>query len=328
MEGPGTTMLITLHKNATTTPAIRAAIQQASGSDYELARHFRVSRDTIRKWRKRDTVADGSHTAHRLQTTLNAAQEELVIYLRTQLLLPLDDLLAVVREFIEPEMSRSALDRLLRRRGHSRLPVPDKALNAYKPFKAYEPGYVHIDLKYLPQMADETSRRYVFVAIDRATRWVFIAIKGHKTAAAARSFLNAVHKAAPFAIKTLLTDNGKEFTDRLFGQRAKEASGQHEFDALCESLGIEHRLTKPKTPQTNGMVERFNGRLAQVLRSHHFNSADDLEKTLHRYVWLYNQHLPQKALNHETPVQALKRWQTSHPHLFLKSVRNQAGPDR
>lgn len=57
--------------------------------------------------------------------------------------------------------------------------------------------------------------------------------------------------------------------------------------------GIEHRLTKPKTPQTNGMVERFNGRLSQMLRSHHFNSTEDLEKTLHRFVWLYNHHLPQ-----------------------------------
>ena len=319
-------MLIALHKNATTTPAIRAAIQAASGSDYELARQFNVSRDTIRKWRKRDTLQDGSHTAHRLLTTLNSAQEELVIYLRSQLLLPLDDLLAVVREFIEPGMSRSALDRLLRRRGHSRLPTPEKSPLA-KPFKAYEPGYVHIDVKYLPQMADESARRYVFVAIDRATRWVFIALKSHKTAAAARAFLNAVHKAAPFAIKTLLTDNGKEFTDRLFGKRSREATGQHEFDALCESLGIEHRLTKPKSPQTNGMVERFNGRLEQVLRSHHFNSAEDLEKTLHRFVWLYNQHLPQKALNHETPIQALKRWQASHPHLFLKPVRNRPGPD-
>ena len=320
-------MLISLHKNATTTPAIREAIQKATGSDYELARQFNVCRDTIRKWRKRDTVLDGSHTAHRLQTTLNAGQEELVIYLRTQLLLPLDDLLAVVREFIEPQMSRSALDRLLRRRGHSRLPVPAKPANAAKPFKAYEPGYIHIDVKYLPQMADETARRYVFVAIDRATRWVFIDIKSHKTAAAARSFLNAVAKAAPFKIRTLLTDNGKEFTDRLFGKRAQDASGAHEFDALCEALGIEHRLTKPKTPQTNGMVERFNGRLEQVLRSHHFNSADDLEKTLRRFVWLYNQHLPQKALNHEAPVQALKRWRSSHPQLFLKAVRNQAGPD-
>ena len=190
-------MLIALHKNATTTPAIREAIQKAPGSDYALARQFNVTRDTIRKWRKRETVQDGSHTAHRLQTTLNAAQEELVIYLRTQLRLPLDDLLAVIKEFIEPDMSRSALDRLLRRRGHSRLPVPDKPTNTTKPFKTDEPGYVHIDVKYLPQMADETARRYVFVAIDRATRWVYIALKRHKTAAAARSFLNAVAKAAP-----------------------------------------------------------------------------------------------------------------------------------
>jgi transposase InsO family protein len=321
-------MLITLHKNATTTPAIRAAIRKAKGSEYELAERFGVSRDTIRKWRHRESVEDASHTAHRLQTTLNAAQEELVVYLRTQLRLPLDDLLAVVREFIEPAMSRSALDRLLRRRGHSRLPTPEVPARTSKPFKAYEPGYVHIDVKYLPQMADEKARRYVFVAIDRATRWVFIAIKSQRTAAAARSFLNALAKVAPFKIRTLLTDNGTEFTDRLFGARAKQPSGEHEFDLLCQVLGIEHRLTKPKTPQTNGMVERFNGRLAQVIRSHHFNSAHDIETTLHRFVWLYNEHLPQKALQHVPPVQALKRWRDSHPELFLKQVRNHPGPDR
>ena len=251
----------------------------------------------------------------------------MVIYLRTQLLLPLDDLLAVVREFIEPAMSRSALARLLRRRGHSRLPVPPKPHTATQPFKAYEPGFVHVDVKYLPQMHDEDKRRYVFVAIDRATRWVFIAIKSHKTAAAARAFLAGLRKAAPFKISTILTDNGKEFTDRLFGSRSKPESGEHEFDRLCQALGIEHRLTKPRHPQTNGMVERFNGRLSQVLRSHHFNGAEDLEKTLHRYVWLYNQHLPQKALGHETPLQALKTWRMKMPELFVKSVRNHPGPD-
>lgn len=54
-------------------------------------------------------------------------EEEFAIYLRTQLLLPLDDLLAVVREFIEPAMSRFALDRLLRRRDHSWLLAPPKS---------------------------------------------------------------------------------------------------------------------------------------------------------------------------------------------------------
>jgi len=320
-------MLIALHKNATTTSATRAALRNATGSDYELAAQYGITRDTVRKWRNRESVHDLSHTAHRLQTTLNAAQEELVVYLRTHLLLPLDDLLAVVREFIQPQMSRSALDRLLRRRGHSRLPVAPKAAASTKRFKSYEPGYIHIDVKYLPQMVDEAARRYVFAAIDRATRWVYIAIKSNKTAAAARSFLDAVYKASPFKIKTLLTDNGKEFTDRLFGGRAKAPSGQHEFDSLCASLGIEHRLTKPKSPQTNGMVERFNGRLEQVLQSHHFISGQDLQSTLHRFVWLYNHQLPQKALNHQAPVDALKHWQSSHPHLFLRQVRNQPGPD-
>ncbi len=140
MEGTEPDMLITLHQNATTTPAIRAAIQQATGSDYGLARQFNVSRDPLRNWRQRETVADGSHTAQRLQTTLNAAQEELVIARRTPLLLPLDDLLAVVREFLEPAMSRSARDRLLRRRGHARLPVTDKERSPHKPVKAYAPG--------------------------------------------------------------------------------------------------------------------------------------------------------------------------------------------
>ncbi len=117
---------------------------------------------------------DRSHTPHRLQTTLNARQEELVFYLRKQLRLPLDYLLAVVREFIHPTMGHSSLHRLLVRRGVDKLPKPSTESSPARPFNAYEPGYVHIYVKYLPQMADEPSRSYVFVAIDRATRWVFI----------------------------------------------------------------------------------------------------------------------------------------------------------
>ena len=64
--------------------------------------------------------------------------------------------------------------------------------------------------------------------------------------------------------------SGKEFTDRLFGLRKRAATGEHEFDTLCTTLEIEHRLTPPKSPQTNGMVERFNGRIEEVLQSHHF----------------------------------------------------------
>lgn len=122
--------------------------------------------------------------------------------------------LDVVREFIEPDMSRCALDRLLHRRSHSRLPVPTKPEGEHKPFKVCEPAYVHVDVKYLPQMQDGDKRRYVAFAIDRAMRWVFIAIKLHKTAISAKAFLAAVRKAVPFKIGTILTNKGKEFTDR------------------------------------------------------------------------------------------------------------------
>ena len=185
-----------------------------------------------------------------------------------------------------------------------------------------------MDVKYLPQMQGETCRRYLFVAIDRATRWVFGAIKANKTAASARSFLKALHKACPIRIQKLLTDNGKEFTDRLFASRARQPTGNHEFDLLCTALGIEHRLTRPRTPQTNGMVERFNGRLGDVLRTHRFDSALDVEQTLMRYVALYNHRLPQSALKSKTPIQAMKDWYDSHPQLFAKRPYDRPGCDK
>lgn len=320
-------MNIRLHKNATTTPARRAYIQSSPLSVAALALELGVTEDTIRRWKGRDTVEDRSHTAHRLQTTLTPAQETVVIALRQTLWLPLDDLLAVTHEFVNEKVSRSGLQRLLKRHGVSRMPRETKPETTHKPFKAYQPGYLHVDVKYLPQMADETTRRYLFVAIDRATRWVFIQIKANKTAAAAKNFLAALNKACPLRITRLLTDNGKEFTDRLFGSKDRQATGHHEFDQLCQALGIEHRLTQPRTPQTNGMVERFNGRIAEVLATHRFNSAENLETTLMRYVWLYNHHLPQKALGHAPPIEALKNWYAEKPDLFISKPRNRPGPD-
>lgn len=322
-------MQITLHKRARTTPAVRAEIAASPEPVSVLARRHNITEATVRKWRSRSEFQDRPHTAHRLQTQLTPAQEAIVVYLRKHLLLPLDDLLGVTREFLCPSVSRSGLDRCLRRHGvgNLRTLMPGAEKPAHKPFKAYEPGYLHMDIKYLPQMADETTRRYLFVAIDRATRWVFIAIKPNKTAASAKAFLKALAKASPIKITTLLTDNGKEFTDRLFGSRDRQATGNHEFDRLCLALEIAHRLTKPRTPQTNGMVERFNGRIADILKTHRFVSGQDLEETLLRYVSLYNHLLPQTALGGKPPIQAMKDWFKSHPNLFLRQPYDRPGYD-
>jgi hypothetical protein len=121
---------------------------------------------------------------------------------------------------------------------------------------------------------------------------VFIRVFPAKTAANTRRFLRDLKCACPLRIRTILTPSHRfqendcraidnmEFTDRLFSLRKRAATGAHEFDTLCAALEIEHRLTPPKSPQTNGIplgdfkqspagrrVERFNGRIEEVLRS-------------------------------------------------------------
>ena len=90
-------------------------------------------------------------------------------------------------------------------------------------------------------MANKMSRGYLFVAIDRASRRVFIAMYRHKTAANAQRFLGDLERTGPIRIRTILTE--KAFTDRLFGVRGRAATRQPAFETLCSTLGIEHRLT-------------------------------------------------------------------------------------
>jgi len=67
----------------------------------------------------------------------------------------------------------------------------------------------------------------------------------------------------------------------------------------CDLLNIEHRLCPLRHPQTNGMVERFNERISDLVKQTHFASASELETTLARYLKI---HIPQKALGHKTPI--------------------------
>jgi transposase-like protein len=324
-------MNITLHKRARTTPAIRREIQQSKLSERKLAVKHGISRDTVRKWKRRDTVEDYSHTPHNLNTSLTPSQEAVVIELRTSLLLPIDDLLVVVRKFLCPEMSRSALDRCLRRHGISNLkklfPEEEEQEKPLKTFKDYEPGFIHADIKYLPQMPDEESRKYLFVAVDRATRWVYMEIHASKTAEEARSFLKNLIEKAPFVISKILTDNGKEFTDRFCPSGEREPTGKHLFDQECAEHSIEHRLIKPRKPQTNGMAERFNGRIKEIVQQTRFESAQQLEEALIRYLDIYNSNIPQRNLGHVTPMEALSKWRKTHPDLFKKSESNHPGLD-
>jgi len=252
-----------VHAQARTTPRTRAEIKASKAPQRELAQRYGVTVSTIRKWQSRDDVQDRSHRPDRLSTTLSEGEEAVVAELRRTLMLPLDDLLVVTREFVNVRASRSALDRCLRRHGLGNLRQMQAELNPgaapmVKTFKSYEPGFVHVDIKYLPQMPDETSRRYLFVAIDRATRWVHVGIYADQSELSSTHFLRSLHKAAPMKITKVLTDNGSQFTDR-FTSRGRTPTGQHLFDRQCTDFGIEHRLAPPRHPGPSAWSSALTG---------------------------------------------------------------------
>jgi len=169
---------------------------------------------------------DHSHTPHRLQTTLTPAQGAVAVALRRALLVSIDDLLAVVREFLNPEVSRSGLDRCLRRHGVGNLrDLKTKSTRPkHKAFKAYEPGYLHVDVKYLPHLLGSMlcmrlpGSEWLTKPHAATCSWplircpagdakhhregrdparVFIRIYNSKTAANARRFLRDLERACP-----------------------------------------------------------------------------------------------------------------------------------
>jgi transposase InsO family protein len=93
-------------------------------------------------------------------------------------------------------------------------------------------------------------------------------------------------------ITHILTDNGMEFTDR-FSQGRKEPTGNHRFDKLCKTLKINHRLTEPFTPQTNGMVERGNGLIKeQTIKVQSYENLQEMIADLDKFLpyYLFTRH--------------------------------------
>jgi transposase InsO family protein len=261
----------TLHSPARTTPKTRAeirALRAAGVSQRELMKHYSVSKATIIKWQRREDVEDRSHRAHTLHTTLSAAQELIVVELRRLLELPLDDLLVVTRRFINSDVSRSGLNRL--RTGQFARPARcSRQGSGREGCYCQEEGFQGIRAgvhPYRHQVPTQDAGRNVptlSVAIDRASRWVFLHIYDDQSEESSLDFLKRLQAACPIRIRTILTDNGAQFTDRCTSWQ-KQPSGNHVFDRACASAHIDHRLIPPRHLQTNGMVERFNGRISEL----------------------------------------------------------------
>ena len=304
-----------LHGSATTTYAIRAAIQRSKAPLKDLAARYGLDQKTVAKWRKRDFVHDapmGPKTPR--STVLTPEEEAAAVAFRRHTLLPLDDCLYALQATI-PHLTRSSLHRCFQRHGISRLPEVEGDKASKRRFRNYPIGYFHIDIA---EVRTGEGKLYLFVAVDRTSKFAFVQLHQAATVKAAAAFLEALAEAVPYTIHTVLTDNGVQFADMPQNRSGPTARYRlHLFDRMCRRHGIEHRLTKPNHPWTNGQVERMNRTLkdATVCR-YHYDSHDQLREHLAAFLNAYNFAKRLKTLKGLTPYEHICKAWADEPQRF------------
>ena len=240
---------------------------------------------------------------------------------RRHTLLPLDDCLYALQATI-PQLTRSSLHRCLQRNGISRLPEVEGDKPAKKAFKSYPIGFFHIDIA---EVQTAEGKLYLFVAIDRTSKFAFAQLVESATRVTASAFLEALVAAVPYRIHTVLTDNGIQF--RLPPRYANGPTARyltHMFDLRCVEHGIEHRFTRINHPWTNGQVERMNRTIKDAtVKRFHYDSHEQLRRHLQDFVAAYNFARRLKRLRGLTPYEFICKTWAAEPQRFTQNPHHQ-----
>jgi transposase InsO family protein len=313
-----------LHGSATTTAAIRRAIHHSQESLRTLAKRYGINQKTVAKWKQRSSVADlPTGPKEPKSTVLSIEDEAIVVAFRRHTLLPLDDCLYALQPTI-PHLTRSSLHRCLQRHGSSRLPDVDGDKPDKRKFKAYPLGYFHIDIA---EVHTAQGKLYLLVAVDRTSKFAFVELHEKATRRVAGDFLRALIKAVPYKIHIVLTDNGTHFTtpgnvcsaaaDIKLAIENREPIWAHAFEYACAQNDIDHRLTKPRHPWTNGQVERMNRTIKEAtVKRFHYETHEQLRSHLTDFVNAYNFARRLKTLKGLTPYEAICKAWTKEPKRF------------
>jgi transposase InsO family protein len=181
-------------------------------------------------------------------------------------------------------------------------------------FKRYPIGYFHIDIA---ELRTNEGKLYLFVAIDRTSKYAVAQLVDKANRKTAWEFLEAVLEAVPYKIHTILTDNGIQFCEQP-RNRNTAYSRSMRFDMICGANGIEHRLTKPNHPWTNGQVERMNRTIKEAtVKRYHYDSHEQLRTHLSDFLDAYNYARRLKTLSGLTPYEFICKIWTSEPDRFI-----------
>ena len=271
-------------------------------------------------WRRRgpEDCLDRSPTPHRLPWKATEEERDVVCALRRATNFALDDLAFVVTHFL-PHLNRDGVWRILRAEGLSRRPLPssDRPRRGQGKFRDCDLGVVHIDAKHppKPRTADgERRKRHLHVAIDRRSRSVHLAVEDDETEKGAIASLREAAVALPFRLTRVLTDDGSCFAPRFAG--------------ACAALGAECRHTRPRSPRTNGMAERFDGRVGGEVLGITIRPHRDLEQLLRGLNAAYDARR-QRVLDGETPDGVVReRLEARPPQARPRKARGACRPRR
>ena len=220
---------------------VRRAIQHSQESLRALAKRYGMNQKTVAKWRSRDAVTDRPTGPKEPKSTVLSIEDEAVIVaFRRHTLLPLDDCLYALQPTL-PHLTRSSLHRCLQRHGISQLPAVEGTKPLKSKFKTYPIGFFHIDIA---EVRTEQGKLYLFVAIDRTSKFAFIELHEKATTRVAADFLRHLIAAVPWQPRAR---QSLDFTSATACVSSKILNG--ELELLDELLAALRGLPKLCTPR-------------------------------------------------------------------------------
>lgn len=301
------------HRNAKTNVNQRQAIQESLKSARRLAKQLMVSNTTVSKWKKADHLEDKKPIPQTIHYAVPKPFWRIIKRVRQRALMPLDDLFLALQPYL-PQLNRTNCYRVLTYLKLNKLSEKEK--QKVRKFKKYQPGYLHLDVFYLPKI--NKKRYYCFLAIDRATRMVFLELYEHKGKEEAADFLFKVLGYFPFRIYCVLTDNGREFTLRGAKPFGRDPKSEHLFELACRIFGLEHRKTQVKHPWTNGMAERMVRTTKEyTIRLTRYQNAGEALADIKRFQIVHNFQRKLKVLNFRSPYEVTMEWFIKEPNMFI-----------
>lgn len=278
----------------------------------KAARRYKTSRQQVQRWRKKyngtvQSLANQSRRPHKHPKQHTEKEIKLIQnkYQRHKH----EGLGEVYRKSIDAGYKRSYESMCRQIKKFKNYEKPKKISypkSKYEPLKGSYPGeYVQIDVKYVPVecigFQSNYDRYYQITAIDLYSRKRILKLVNEHSSYETSKMLKTLEKDFGFKIKTIQTDNGREFCN----DREQKKSL---FEKVMKKLGIEYIRTRPYSPWQNGVVERSHKIDNELFYSRRrFKSEEEMYKSFKRYSTRTN-HIARRVLKFRTPNEMVENY--------------------